>query len=135
MGPNFIAGGNILPSTVVTEAGQADFTVIQATSASVPLTGIAQEGTWYPPGILGGDSFAAHSGQQVKVYTTGDECQCLSSTTITINGFLTTDSVGNCRNMLASDSTTTYYIGQALEGTTGPNILFRVRVQPGLWHV
>lgn len=132
--PNYIAKGNILPSSIVTQAGQTDFGVIMATSATVPLCGVAQDGTWYAPGLLGSDSYAAHTGQEIRVFGIGDECLCVADTTITVNNLIKPASSGYGTPVLGTETTTTYYVGRALEGTTGANILFRLVVNPGLYH-
>ncbi len=129
--PNYIAGGNIQPSTIVTQAGQTDEAVIQASSASVSCTGIAQEGLFNAPGVTGADSFAAHSGENIRVFGPGEVALCVSATTITTNKLIKPDSIGFGTPVLTSDSLGVYYVGRALEGTTGPNILFRVLVLPG----
>lgn len=127
---NFIAGGNIVPSTIVTQAGQADFTVIQATSSSVPLAGIAQDGTHDAPGVTGSSSYAATAGKGIRVFGLGEECLCVASTTITVNNLIKSDSIGQGTPVTASDSITTFVVGRALEGATGAGILFRIMVSP-----
>lgn len=132
--PNFTAGGNISPSTIVTQVGQADFTVIQASSATVPLVGVVQDGTWDAPGVNGSASFAATVGRQVRVFGVGDECLCMAGDTITVGCLVKPDANGNGIPVTGSETTTTYYVGEAEEGTTGAGILFRLTVKPAVFH-
>jgi hypothetical protein len=129
--PNWIAGGNIYPATIVTNVGQAEETVVQATSSSVPYVGIAQEGTYYAPGVVGSTTYAAVSGQELRVFQDGEVALCVSDTTITAGQSIKSDSVGFGTPVVSSDSVGVFVVGRAIEGTTGANILFRVMVQPG----
>jgi hypothetical protein len=74
--PGFIASGNINPSVAVkldTTAG-ANFHVLQCAAATDRPLGIAQDGTYYAPGIAGSDGFAAHTGQEITVFGEGEQC-------------------------------------------------------------
>lgn len=128
--PNFLSSGNTQPSTIVTDVGQAENTVIQCSSSSIPVIGIAQEGTFFAPGVTGSDSYAAHDGQELRVYGIGEVGLCVSNTTITAGATIKPASNGFGTPVTSADSVGCFTVGRALEGTTGANILFRVLVNP-----
>lgn len=103
----YLATGNVNPAVVVCPDTTKNFHVKAAPGAGACTTnaailankpeGISQEGTWYPPGVLGSDGFAAHDGQPLTVFGEGEECLLTvnSSTGITAGDDLTFDSSGN----------------------------------------
>ena len=72
--PNFIANGNILPSSFVKiDTTQAMPSVIAASANTDILIGIAQESTDQPPiPQLSGTQYAAIAGENCRVYQVGD---------------------------------------------------------------
>lgn len=92
--PRFIASTNINPSVVVEQDTSANFHVNPSASnthAHKPL-GISQEGTYYPPGVLGADGYAAHAGQTLNIFGEGEECLFMvGGTGITAGDDLTWD--------------------------------------------
>lgn len=97
--PRFLATGNINTSCVVEADTTKPFHVqgsVSNTSAHKPL-GIAQEGSYYPPGVNSLDSFAAHDGQPINVFGEGEEClmKVASGAGVTAGDDLTWDSTAN----------------------------------------
>jgi len=74
--PSFRAGGDIMPSRFVRIS--ADFTVIAAINATFFPIGVSQDGTKFPEATdgfgAGAQTIAAASGDQVRVYGSGDVC-------------------------------------------------------------
>jgi hypothetical protein len=94
--PRFIAGGNINPASFVkidTTVGN-NFFVVQATADTDKIIGIAQQGTYQPPGVTGSDGLAAHSGQPVQVYGLGEETLLQIAGTVTQGDLLKTNASG-----------------------------------------
>lgn len=95
--PNFIAGGNILPSTFVKiDATVAMPTVIQASANTDVLIGVSKESTDAPPiPQLSGTQYAAVSGENCRVYQPGESCLLsIGSGGCTAGDMLTTDGSG-----------------------------------------
>ena len=130
--PNFLAGGNITPSRIVTNVGQADFTVIQSTSDTIGSVGVSQEGTWLAPGTLGATSFAAISGQEIRVHGIGDECLLECGAAVSAGFLIKPDSLGRGINVTGSETYATHYVGRALESASSSAFLFRCLVNPGV---
>ncbi|MFZ9792519.1 MAG: hypothetical protein ACO3F3_09285 [Gemmataceae bacterium] len=99
--PAFVVGGTnatVYPARFVKITGE--FAVEQATAGD-GVIGVAQEGTWAPPGItelLGATSstYAAKTGQTLKVFGLGDICvvEVAASTTVNAGAFVKSDADG-----------------------------------------
>jgi hypothetical protein len=73
--PAFFATGNITPSFFVAPDTAKPFHVKAITAAKTQeIVGIADQGTYQPPGVVGSDAFAAHDGQPIRLYQDGDVC-------------------------------------------------------------
>lgn len=74
--PNFIANGNILPSSFVKiDTTQAMPSVVQATANTDILIGISKEAAKDPPiPQVTGTQYAAAAGENCRVYQVGDDC-------------------------------------------------------------
>lgn len=84
--PSFLASGDIFPARFVTITGE--FTVGEVNSATAPIIGVSQEGTFSPPNLaklLGGtdSGLAASNGQSLKVFGLGDVCMVLAGGVVT----------------------------------------------------
>ena len=95
--PNFIANGNILPSSIVKiDATQAMPSVIQASVNTDVTIGISKESTDQPQTPqYSGTQYAAVAGENCRVYTAG--CVCLVFTGaggLTAGDFVTSDASG-----------------------------------------
>lgn len=131
--PNFIAGGNILPSRFVKPSTAADNTVLQATAGSVAegdrVIGVSQEGGREPPLPSVSTMYAGQAGDAMKVY--GDTEVCLL--TIGTGGCTRGDrlkSDANGKGLTAS--TTGDHYGAIALSSASENELARVQVQIGV---
>lgn len=88
--PNFIAGGDISPSTIVQKTGN-NHEVTAATAFGNHLIGIAQEGSRRVPRNDGSsdDLLAAKSGESLHVYGEGEECLVKYGDTVNAGDYLT----------------------------------------------
>lgn len=96
--PNFIANGNILPSTFVKiDSTQAMPSVIQAAANTDVLIGVSKESTDQAPiPALTGTQYAAIAGENCKVYQVGQACLLtIGAGGCTAGDFLTSDASGN----------------------------------------
>lgn len=94
---NFLANGNILPSTFVKgDTSVAMPNVIQAAANTDLLIGISQESADAPPiPQLTGTQYAAIAGENCRVYQVGDTCMLLlGSGGATAFDMLTSDATG-----------------------------------------
>lgn len=101
----YLATGNIATSVVVSADTAKPFHVKAVPGAGACITnaailankpqGISQEGSYYPPGVLGSDAYAAHDGQPLNIFGEGEECLLLVGTSgITAGDDLTFDANG-----------------------------------------
>lgn len=123
---NFIANGNITPSTFVKiDTTQTCTSVIQAAAATDYPIGVSKESTDQPPiPTLTGTQYAAIAGENCKVYQVGDTCLLnIGSGGCTAGDKLTSDGSGN--GITASSGN--IYGAIALE-TVSANFAARVRV-------
>ena len=141
----YLATGNINPAVVVSPDTTKNFHVKAVPGAGACTTnaailankpeGISQEGTWYPPGVLGSDGFAAHDGQPITVFGEGEECLLtVGASGITAGDDLTYDTNGKAVTIAYTfDAAYTVNVGvwkvaKALE-TAAAGELARVLVQ------
>lgn len=139
--PRFLATGNVNPSVVVEADTSKNFHAkgsIANTSAHKPL-GISQEGSYYPPGVLGSDGYAAHDGQPLNIFGEGEECllKVGSGAGVTAGDDLTWDTTAGGGNAVTiaytfsgtySTSAGIWKVARALE-TANASELVRVLVQ------
>lgn len=135
--PRFLATGNIATSVVVEPDTTKNFHVKQSasnTSAHKP-SGISQEGSYYPPGVLGADAYAAHDGQPLNIFGEGEECLLtVGASGITAGDDLTWDANGKAVTIAYTYSGTystsagIWKVAKALE-TANTGELARVLVQ------
>jgi hypothetical protein len=95
--PNFIANGNITPSSIVKiDATQAMPSVILATANTDVTIGISKESTDQPQTPqFSGTQYAAVAGENCRVYTAGQVCMVLTgSGGLTAGDFVTSDGSG-----------------------------------------
>ncbi len=131
-GANFIAAGNINPSRVVIkEAGSGkNFTVLESTAITDQPVGIAQDGTYYAPGVST-NTYAAFTGVGLRVYQDGEEClaECasavLAGAALTANGSTDARVVSNA----LGGSTAGWIVGYALEDGSGAGSRIRMMVR------
>lgn len=133
-GASFIAAGNINPCRVVKkEAGSGkNFTVLEAAALTDLPVGIAQEGTYYAPGVST-NTYAAFSGVGLRVYQDGEECLAEAASAILAGAALTVNGSTDARvvsNALGG-STAGWVVGYALEDASGAGSKLRmiVRIQ------
>lgn len=111
--PAFFASGNITPSTFVkldNTAGKS-FHVLQCAASSDRPIGVAQDGTYYAPGVVGSDGYAAHAEQQITVYGTGEQCLLkVGAAAVVAGSYLTSDANGNAV-AVAFTEPATYTVG------------------------
>lgn len=96
--PNFIANGNITPSSFVKiDATQAMPSVIQAAANTDILIGVSKESTDQTPiPQLTGTQYAAIATENCKVYQCSQSCMLtIGSGGCTAGDFLTSDGSGN----------------------------------------
>lgn len=96
--PNFVANGNISPSTFVKiDATQAMPNVIQAAANTDILIGIAKESTDQPQTPqYSATQYAAVQGENCRVYQVGQVCMLnIGSGGCTAGDMLTSDASGN----------------------------------------
>ena len=129
MSRTFTANGNIKPSRIVKQDATADFKVLQATdgagSAGDLGIGISQEGNRRLP-LTGYDSdYAAIAGEEMQVYTEGDECFLVVGAAVTNGDKLKADSDG--RGITASVSGD-QVVARALQTATTAGQLIKVLV-------
>lgn len=95
--PNFIATGNVLPSTFVKiDTSAAMPSVVQSTANTDLLVGVSKESTDATPiPALTGTQYAAISGENCRVYGPGDVCMLTIGTGgCTAGDMLTSDASG-----------------------------------------
>lgn len=113
------------------------FTVLQSVANTTKPIGIAQEGTYYPPGVLGADSLAAHPLQPLNVFGEGEECLWqVGSASVTAGDSLCVDATANYQGFaktiaFTAGSGTVWQVARALQsGTTGTKIRVVVSMVP-----
>lgn len=128
--PGFLASGNISPSVAVKLDPTGNFHVLQAAAATDATIGIAQDGTYYAPGVAGSDGYAAHAGQTLAVYGEGEQCLWkVGASGITAGDQLTSDANGLAKTIaFTAGSGHVYQTARALE-TANAGELARVVVE------
>lgn len=113
------------------------FEVEQASAVTDKPVGIAQEGSWYPPGVLGADDLAAHPGQPLTVYGDGEECLAIVGSAAVVAGdSLAADTTANHQGFLKTVAFTAgagivWQVARALEsGNSGEKIRVLVQIAP-----
>jgi hypothetical protein len=139
MSYNAQANGNIYPSRFVSidpaALGAGDFKVIEDIVVAQPVFGVSQPGTDYPPladSHVTVAGYAAIAGEQLLIYTDGDECTLELAGTVTAGDLLkanaTTDGKAIAVVAVGSQTTPQYYGAQALQGgVSGEKIKCRVK--------
>ena len=126
--PQFIAGGNIIPSRFVKWDLGSDHSVVQAT-ANTKIQGVSQSGSREAPipGVT--PVYAAANGEQLRVHGDGEVCLLTAGATVAAGDDLKSDSTG--RGVVVTAGTTTQEIGaQALQsGAVNELILVQVRLR------
>lgn len=129
MSRSYTANGNVPMSSIVKPDSSAPFRVIVAAAATDPLIGVASEAADRTPIPQDtGTQYAAIAGEDLKVYTVGDECSVqTASTGLATGDAVTSDGSGNG---VTTTTTHNVYVGRALDtlATTG---LVRILVEPG----
>lgn len=133
--PGFMASGNINPSTFVkldTTAGD-NFHVLQAAAAADRPIGIAQDGTYYAPGIAGSDGYAAHAGQPITVYGEGEQCLLkVGAAAVTQGDYLTCDANGDAKTVAFTSGAGNIWHGAIALEAANAGELVRVVVKIGV---
>jgi hypothetical protein len=132
--PRYIANGNILPTSFVKIDPTTNFGVIQATAITDAVIGVAQQGTYFPPGSQNADGLGAHQNQVIEIYGVGEESLLSITSTVTAGDYLKAgvNGVGVTLVKTFSGTTPAYTGAVALEsGVTGDWI--RVLVLPQVW--
>ena len=127
--PQFIAGGNISPCTIVQLSTAADFTVLASNATGISMA-VAQEGTLNAP-ITGGSTLAANTGSpELKVYLAGDTALVVLGANVTRGSLIVADAnAAGIPTLSYNSSTPQYVIGYALRsGLTNEKI--EVFIQP-----
>jgi hypothetical protein len=109
---NFIADGNINPSTFVTQTGTSADNRVLAATANQKICGVAQEWTKAAP-LSGASGIAAAAGDQITVYGQGDQCLLTYGATVTRGSLLKSDANGNA--VVVTGTTVQNYGARALE--------------------
>ena len=123
--PNFLAGGDIRPSRFVKQDTTADNTVLEC-DANEAVVGISSEAGREPPLPSVSTIYAGQAGDNMLVYTEGDECLLELGGTVAAGDNLKSDADGK-GVAIATTGTTAQEIGaKALtSGASGE----RIRVQ------
>lgn len=134
--PGFIASGNINPSVAVKLDPSNNFHVLQAAAATDKPIGIAQDGTYQPPGVQGSDGFAAHTGQPITVYGEGEQCLWqVGASNITEGDWLKSDANGKAATIAFTlGASTIFQVGIALESANAGElcrVVVKVSPVPG----
>jgi len=128
--PGFLATGNINPSVAVKSDTTKNFHVAQCSAATDKPVGIAQDGTYYAPGVAGSDAYAAHDGQPITVFGEGEQClmKVGSGAGVTAGDALKSDGSGNAVTIAFTlGAGTIWQVARALE-TANASELVRVTV-------
>jgi hypothetical protein len=127
--PNFLAGGTIYPCRFVFKNADPH-EVEQAASAITPLIGISQEGTHDTPGLSGAGTDAASDGEQLHVYTEGDECLLEVVTTVAAGNRLKSDADGKGTPLLGTETAAETFVGAIAldDGAAGEKIRVQVKI-------
>jgi Uncharacterized conserved protein (DUF2190) len=130
-GPTFRAGGTISPCRAVTLDVSNDNQVVQVSSTSQFIIGIAQEGQRNAPGVLGSDNtVAANQGDQIDVRTIGRVALVEIGSAVTRGDKLVADANGRLNTIAAGSPSTQYVAGIALESGSGLGVRIRMQVIP-----
>ena len=126
--PNLTAGGNIAPKRFLKLDGTNFQQAIQATNASVPLIGVSDRYTRFPPGSPSDDGYIAVSGDALAYRgPLSMALLTLGGTVTTMNTPLTADADGKGVAQAPADGTTAWYGAFALQdGVAGDDILVYV---------
>lgn len=115
------------------------FNVLQSVAATTKPIGIAQEGSYYPPGLLGlvSDVLAAHPSQPLNVFGDGEECLWqVGSAAVTVGDSLCVDSTANFQGFAKTIAFTSgagliWQVARALQsGASGEKIRVLVSMVP-----
>jgi hypothetical protein len=110
---NFVAGGNISPSTFVKPSTAADNTALQAAAATDFIIGVSTPSA-RDPQISGASAVAAGAGDPINIFGIGEVCQLLAGS----GGFTRGDQLTSDANGAGVPASSTNIIGAvALEST------------------
>jgi hypothetical protein len=124
--PNFVAGGNILPSRFVKQSGA--YTVVQAGAATDDIVGISQDGTRHPPGTASDDGNAANTNDQIRVFGVGEICKLTAGAAVTTGNYLKSDASARGIPVTQAEVTNVGVGAIALEDAAGAGEVIRVQV-------
>ncbi len=124
--PNFKAGGNIAPMTVVKMSTVADETVLAAGAAPAGTIGVSQRATRNPPGTASDDGFAAIAGENIQIHGIGEVAWVLTNGAITAGDHVKSDT----NSQVITATTGNVCVGYALQAASGAGIQIRVLVNP-----
>lgn len=133
--PAFVVGGTnatVYPARFVKITGE--FAIEQA-AADEKVIGVSQEGTWAPPGItelLGAVSstYAAKTGQTLKVFGLGDICVVESGAAITAGVSVKADANGRAVPAASGDSSGGTALHSITSGEAANNTKVLIQVNP-----
>jgi hypothetical protein len=122
--PNFVSSGNINPAVFVTISGEN--TVQQSVAGDIPI-GISSPAQKYAPLPGNSDTYAAETGDPIKVFQAGEYCELTAgSGGWTAGQLLKPDANGN--GVVAAD-TSPYGIGARALANANAGELSRVVVE------
>lgn len=124
--PQFIAGGNIIPSRFVKWDLGSDNSVVQAT-ANTKIQGISQAGSREAPipGVT--PVYAAADGEQLRIHGNNEVCLLTAGADVVAGDDLKSDSTG--RGVVVTAGTTTQEVGAQALSSGAVNNLIRVQVR------
>lgn len=126
--PNFIANGNVLPSTFVKlDPSVAMPSVINTSATSDLIIGVSKESTDQAGfSLFTGTQYAAIAGENCRVYQVGDSCMLsIGSGGVTQGDMISSDASGNGQTAASGSGKR---VGAIALMTAAANTLCRVRV-------
>jgi len=122
------ASGDIRPSRFVRVSGPGQ---VAEAGDNNEIIGVAHEGTQVAPlADLVSTAYAARTGQQVLIYSTGETCLVEAGGTISAGNLLKSDSQGRAVPIATSGTTIQNYGAVALDSATAAGQKIRVFVIP-----